>query len=275
MFSKDKLIGDLQTFSKKLGETPTSTQMDDFGPHGASTYERHFGSWNNAIQAADLETNVDMKIPREVLIVDLQKLASELDKTPSVSDMHNYGPRCYATYINNFGTWNDALQAAGLEINNEYSESKEQLIEDLQEFAKELDRTPRYNEMNNSGPWHTSTYERNFGTWNNALEESGLEINRLGGENLKGLGEEYYGEDYYQKRNEALERDNYQCRVCENDNYLNCHHIKPRRMFDDVNDSNTLDNLITLCVSCHGTFEGDWVESTVDEFAEKAKTQFS
>jgi len=68
--------------------------------------------------------------------------------------------------------------------------------------------------------------------------------------NWKGGIEPYYGEDWYEQRQRALERDNHTCQICgvpENGIEHDVHHLIPFRL----NHSNALDNLITLCRSCH------------------------
>jgi len=49
-------------------------------------------------------------------------------------------------------------------------------------------------------------------------------------------------------RTRVLERDGWRCQECGSMEGLEAHHMKPRgRLGDDV-----MDNLVTLCVSCHG-----------------------
>ncbi|KKN17798.1 hypothetical protein LCGC14_0962210 [marine sediment metagenome] len=49
-------------------------------------------------------------------------------------------------------------------------------------------------------------------------------------------------------RNLILERDNFECRICGNNNLqLDIHHIKPKEFGGEHKES----NLITLCKSCH------------------------
>ena len=209
----------------------------------------------------------------EQLIEDLQQFAEELGKTPTCPEMDDNGPWSANTYYNHFESWNKALEAAGLEINKEHDISNEQLIKDLQQFAEELGKTPTYREMDNCGPWSGTPYKKHFDSWNEALEAADLKFNRLGSAERAGTGEEAYGAGYTAARDAVLERDKYKCRVCEKTDQLHCHHIKPRRTFDDVSKSNTKDNLITLCASCHQTFEGKWQDANPDEFAENAKQQ--
>lgn len=60
------------------------------------------------------------------------------------------------------------------------------------------------------------------------------------------------------KREQVRERDNRECQGCgvpesELPRKLSVHHIRPARAFDDPEERNHPDNLISLCWSCHGT----------------------
>jgi len=83
----------------------------------------------------------------------------------------------------------------------------------------------------------------------------------------KGGYEPYYGPNWREQRRRARERDNHECQACgktqeENGRELDVHHITPFREFvdDDGNAdyeaANDLDNLISLCKSCHREYEG-------------------
>ena len=55
-------------------------------------------------------------------------------------------------------------------------------------------------------------------------------------------------EKYKALRNQALERDGWRCQDCGSSKDLQVHHSQPRsQLGDDV-----LQNLITLCIHCHG-----------------------
>lgn len=51
---EEELIADLQAGYIALGHAPSQTDMDTYGEHGAKTYHRRFGSWINALEAADI-----------------------------------------------------------------------------------------------------------------------------------------------------------------------------------------------------------------------------
>lgn len=74
-------------------------------------------------------------------------------------------------------------------------------------------------------------------------------------------GEMYYGENWHRKRKKVLERDNRKCVICkkgkeELGQMPSVHHIKPIRSFDNPEDANKLDNLVTVCEAHHSKIEG-------------------
>lgn len=80
-----------------------------------------------------------------------------------------------------------------------------------------------------------------------------------------------YGGNWHRQRRKALDRDEHRCRNCdmtpeENGRMLSVHHIEPLKSFDgDFEKANALDNLITVCDTCHMRIEkGDL---TVEDFA--------
>jgi len=69
-----------------------------------------------------------------------------------------------------------------------------------------------------------------------------------------------YSENWFENRRKARSRDNNTCQKCaksggeykdETGRELDVHHIIPARKFDDEKEADRLDNLITLCRSCH------------------------
>jgi len=67
----------------------------------------------------------------------------------------------------------------------------------------------------------------------------------------KGTAKEYFGDNWSQQRQNALERDNNSCEICGDSDLIDVHHIIPRRKFATVEKSNELENLIVLCRSHH------------------------
>jgi 5-methylcytosine-specific restriction endonuclease McrA len=74
--------------------------------------------------------------------------------------------------------------------------------------------------------------------------------------NWTGGKESYYGENWRQQRRLARERDDYTCQDCniteeEYGQELSVHHLKLFRLFDNYEEANQLNNLISLCEPCH------------------------
>lgn len=70
-----------------------------------------------------------------------------------------------------------------------------------------------------------------------------------------------YGRTWWRVRRQALERDEYECQHCgvgkaELDRNPDVHHRQPVRSFDDPEDAHVMENVITLCRSCHRRAEG-------------------
>lgn len=76
-----------------------------------------------------------------------------------------------------------------------------------------------------------------------------------------------FGDNWDEQRAKALERDGERCQGCGvspedlHYGYLLVHHIKPRKEFYsdgefNEQEANKLSNLVTLCLSCHGPWEG-------------------
>lgn len=115
---------------------------------------------------------------REELIDELHRLAGKLGDTPRVKDIRKKGKYSYTPYRNKFGNWNEALRDAGFNPNKISREiSREALIEELLRLADELGESPVKRDMNELGDYSYTAYRNEFGTWNEALLEAGLEPN--------------------------------------------------------------------------------------------------
>lgn len=110
--SDDDLLADLQTLANELGHSPTSKDMREQGSHSVNTYLRHFGSWTDALAAADLDSPNQNKISDADLIADLHRLRDELGERPTSTDVADDGEYGLATYQRRFGLWSEAVAAA-------------------------------------------------------------------------------------------------------------------------------------------------------------------
>ena len=110
--SDEDLLTDLQALAEELGRSPSSKDMREHGSHSVNTYMRHFGSWNDAMEAADLDPPDQNKITDAELIADLHRLRDELGERPTSTDVAREGEYGLATYQRRFGSWGEAAAAA-------------------------------------------------------------------------------------------------------------------------------------------------------------------
>jgi hypothetical protein len=175
-YSAHDLIEELQRVADELGD---SASIDDFREHGSisvTTYYDRFGSWNEAIEAAGYNPNSPQeKIAEEELIEELHRVADEINGKPTVAQMNNHGEYWVSTYKNRFGSWTDALKAAGYDVNRDGSAlPREDLLTEIERLADELGTTPTHDDMEAKGRYAARTYYRQFGSWNDALEAAGF-----------------------------------------------------------------------------------------------------
>jgi hypothetical protein len=82
-------------------------------------------------------------------------------------ELGQYDP---ATAKRRFGTWNQAITAAGLEISNELNISDERLFENLTRLWEYYGRQPRLAELGRPPSIISdSAYKRRFRSWTDAL----------------------------------------------------------------------------------------------------------
>ena len=107
------------------------------------------------------------------LLEDIRRVAAEHGSTTVTRAQYDeYGQFGATTVLRNYGTWNKALLASGLERGNRQDISNEELFENLAEVWTHLGRQPfgRHMSDNSSGSkFSRGTYEKRFGSWNNAL----------------------------------------------------------------------------------------------------------
>jgi hypothetical protein len=261
------LLDEVMKVKDELGRVPTKDEFKSNSLFGYKTYRNRFNGWNDVLEKCNLDVNQEkecLKSDNE-LIKEIRQVVKDLGKAPSEKEIKENTNWGHSLYANRFGSWNKALEAAGLEVNKK-SWSKEELIDNIKTIKNKLERVPVRKDLYNFDGPSPQPYYNKFGSWNSALEAAGFETRYV-----SGTGEQEYGADWTESRQETLERDDYTCQVCGFEDESNhVHHIKPRKDFDNVSDSNTDDNLITLCASCHRHCEGRWTDCDPDEFAERA-----
>lgn len=126
-YSKESLMEQMKLMVQILGRVPSCKDCDELCSQGVTAssrkFEKMFGTWNEAIQAAGYEPNrrVSGFFTNEKLIELIQAMHQELGRTPTISDGNErYDPNTFPSmtvFIYRFGSWNNAVKAAGLTPN--------------------------------------------------------------------------------------------------------------------------------------------------------------
>ena len=181
--SDEELLDDLRALADELGRSPTSRDMREHGSHSAQTYTKRFGSWADAVDEAGIDlpaettTDASNQIPTADLIADLQRLGEELDRRPKTTDVSEHGAHGLATYQRRFGSWREALEAAGFDP---YADrpSDDDLLADLHRLHEEREKVPSLLDVEDDGAYSGTAYQGRFGSWSAALEAAGFDPDR-------------------------------------------------------------------------------------------------
>ncbi|AGB34079.1 hypothetical protein Natpe_4386 (plasmid) [Natrinema pellirubrum DSM 15624] len=114
---------------------------------------------------------------RNEFIHALQRLATDLGHSPTMSEIDEKGRYTRKAYITEFGTWNDALREASLEINKPSPVSKAEVVKAIQSLSEQLGHPPTVEEMNEYGQYSRKAASKHFGSWSNALRSVGFDPN--------------------------------------------------------------------------------------------------
>jgi 5-methylcytosine-specific restriction endonuclease McrA len=92
----------------------------------------------------------------------------------------------------------------------------------------------------------------------------------VGNPSWRGGHPDYYGADWRPLQRLARKLDNYLCQRCEVPQTelgraLDVHHIKPVSSFENVNDANFIENVVSLCHDCHMRVEWNGIDFDLPE----------
>lgn len=123
-----------------------------------------------------IDRHMNGRIPDEVLIEELRRLAQATHRPPKLDEMRTRGNYAGNTYIEHFGSWNNALRAAGFEPRYKSKQplSEEELLDDLRELSDYLGHPPTKQEIIDHGKHSPTTYSRRFGGLEEARLRAGL-----------------------------------------------------------------------------------------------------
>lgn len=200
---------------------------------------------NERIQSGYEKRPGQERIARTQLIQELLNLAYLLDRSPRAGEMQDLSKFSTWPFYQEFGSWNRALAAAGLPPSPPAMRSNTV--------------APRFCEICDTLIEKPHPRQR--------LCSIECRTQYCSGENnvrWKGGKFPYYGPNWRRQRRRARKQDGYACQFCgateaELGRQLDVHHVIPFRKFgiERYKEANHLDNLISLCHSCHASLPED------------------
>lgn len=200
-------------------------------------------------------------IPDSELLADIQRVAAEVgNRRLTWAAYLNAGSFGAETIRKRFGSWNAALEAAGVSVGKRWRVPDEELFANLAELWTRLGRQPRRADLGRAGSkFSSSTYEQRFRGWRKALEAfvafananeppAQGPISRAG---FSGRGTPR--QPSLRLRFKVMRRDRFRCSQCgvspARDPGIELHvdHVVPWSRGGVT----TLANLVTLCSNCN------------------------
>jgi hypothetical protein len=159
-YSYEQLLDHLRAANRHYQALPTMAQLESFNEHSASdavsphpqTYVKRFGSWTDALEAA---------FPDAELEAELWQIAEETGRRPFKRDLEEHGRFDHRAYRQRFGSWRDALTAAGFDP--DYEIPREFLIRDLQRIGEKLGFDARSSEIEDMLRYSYHSYSERIG----------------------------------------------------------------------------------------------------------------
>lgn len=288
----EELLNDIKRVALILNKSSlTRDEYRKHGKYGANTFLRRFGSWNTALELCGLTVNTSQRagalgghhyssVTDEQLLFDIRRVSSLLNTvTFTSSDYQKYGEYSKSTCLRRFGTWNHALEVAGLTPFNIIAGKEiptDDLLHEIERIWIKIGRQPTTTDIKNGvSNYSLNTFTRRFGSWRKALEAFIEYINADRSETLvsnislaqvkknnsrKGIAcssrlikHKTQREPNLRLRFEVLQRDHFKCCICgaspAKDPSVELHidHIIPWSKGGET----VLENLQTLCSKCN------------------------
>lgn len=232
--STEELVEDYQRVADELGKTPSQREYNQHeDSYTWSAIRGHFDSIGELQDAAGLE-----RLKKDRVNIECEVCGDEFEVKYSVKDDR----RCCSLECD--AKWRE--EAYSGEENHNYKEK----IESICEWCGETYSAQAY-----EGGTTRFCSQECMVTWRGQ---------KYSGENhprWKDNDDYYRGPNWRRQRERARSRDDYECQNCGSESGLQVHHIISYESFDDYVEANRLQNLMTLCMSCHHKLE--WGSITV------------
>lgn len=259
--AEEDLLEEIERVADDLGRQPTQEEMGRLGKYSIPTYQNRFGSWSEALREVGREPYKRSGIPDEELLAAIRDLADELGRPPKQQEMQSRSPFSHGVYPLRFGSWTEALEAAGLTPADYRKVPREKLLDDLEAVAEIVGHRPGATSIREHGRFSVQAYFSEFGSLKDARESAGFSRRQpypegqdhpqwQGGYRMYvSVRRSLRGQAWDTIRAEQLADECYMCGATDS---LELHHIIPVL----AGGTNDAWNLMTLCSACHRTTEG-------------------
>ena len=276
--SKDEMISDIIHVAEKLNTTTlTKKQYQSHGKFNPDTIAKKFDGWSIALESCGLIPSKTSIKPRyknatpNKLIEDIKRVAQKLNTDTLTSTEYDFhGKYNHNSVAKAFGSWKQAIHAAGLKDTNYHRNiSEAKLMENIANVWSALGRQPYCSDIKDGlSNYGIKVYFNRYGSWNNALKnfvdyigkEADLEKEHCVEVNITPNSTPIKKTIHKTKRDISLKlrfavfkRDNFKCCACgaspAKDSSVELHvdHIKPWSKGGET----ILENLQTLCSKCN------------------------
>jgi hypothetical protein len=197
------LLEDMQQVADTVDGDLTQPAMNEHGKYSASMAARFFGSWSEAKErleeweaskpeedankmdasSGDVDRpsfDVPADVDKSDLVDEIQSFADIIDEPPTEELVVAYGRYPADEYRMAFGSWDAALETAGLDPDGipdwtARSHTNVEVLDGLRTVADELGRAPTTTEAGEHVEFSPGLASLRFGSWSDALETAGLD----------------------------------------------------------------------------------------------------
>jgi 5-methylcytosine-specific restriction endonuclease McrA len=261
-----ELLDDLVKVARQLGAgTVMAQQYAKHGRFSTQIFRPRFGSWNAALQRAQLAPSAIHLVTEQAMLQDIAHVAAKLG-TPDLcrDDYFRQGKYSTTNMSRRFGSWTAAKAAAGLIVSppKKRNPSTRELLENFEQLWRTLHRQPRGRDLiAPHSKFSLRTYQKHFGTFRKTLaffiqhqKQTGKTTARANPQSIDFIRHKTKREVRTLLRYQVLRRDHFRCRLCgrspATDPAVQLHvdHIHPWSLGGET----IKENLQTLCDTCNG-----------------------
>lgn len=171
--SVETLLADIRRVANKVGEAPSVPQYLEHGNHSPTTVQNNFGgSWKAGVREAGFNPKGG-KISEQKVLTDIQQVAERVGQPPTLQQYREYGKHSRSTAMDRFGSWNNAVRAAGFELIDHQKADAEEVLRDIVRVA-DGEIAPTVSRYDAVGDYSWSTPVNTFGSWWKATVRAGL-----------------------------------------------------------------------------------------------------